>query len=91
MRMDQRHWSRQILHELSRLQGTNGDGANKLVWLSDLGVSMLGNTDSAVGLQWVNAVQELRREGMIQVDRAGYVTLTPRGLEGARNVAARGE
>lgn len=71
---DRDSWGQQILRELTRAQ-QEGNGRPHLVWLGELGVSMLGSSDSQVGLEWLEALHDLQRRGLIAIDSAGYVTL----------------
>ena len=90
--MNRHQWMKRILIEMQQLHDRARDGAPLLVWLNDLGFTMLGNTDSANGVEWINAVHELQKQRLIEVDQAGYVTLTPRGLSAvARSISMREE
>src|SRR5436305_149319 len=72
-----REWARRIVEELARLQLDGG--VQQLIWFNELGVTMLDTSDSCAGVQWLEAVEDLRRQGVISIDAAGYVTLTARG------------
>lgn len=73
------HWTERILHELGRLESVARRGFGEPVHLFTLYERMLGDARSDVGVQWDAAIQHLRKQGMITVDQAGYVVLTPDG------------
>ena len=83
------HWTERILYELGGLEMRVPNRVYQPVVLYDLYDAMLGNSKSDVAVQWDNAIQELRRQGMIAVDRAGYVALTPRGRDQLPTITQR--
>lgn len=77
--MNKNRWTMRILEELCRLQSGSPDRPCPPVWLCDFAVSMLGNSNSEVGMEWDAALQELRTQGLISVGNSGYVLVTPQG------------
>lgn len=76
--MDKEHWTRRIMEEMRRRTSLQPG----LVVLSELAISMLGESDSREGLAWLTAVHELQERGWLRVDDAGYIVLTAQiGLE----------
>ena len=84
-------WNDQILYELSKLEADSARGIQAPIELYTLYENMLGNARSDVGVQWDAAVQSLRQQGMITVDRAGYVVLTSAGRERVPGLTRRFE
>lgn len=73
------HWTERILRELNRLESVAERGFREPVHLFALYERMLGDARSDVAVQWDAAIQYLRKQGLIVVDQAGYVVLTPNG------------
>src|SRR5438270_2951559 len=79
----QRHeWASRILDELRQIDIE--PGPPHLIWLNDLGFSMLEGYDSRAGVEWLKAVRDLQESGSILIDAANYVAVTDRGRVSTR-------